>query len=146
MSGIASLSSVAYKKGSWMRYTLWGLAVICIAVLMTTFFGMLNGEISAAVPDGYKFSVTNNYSDKSRVRTTYYVYDNRIFVEDESFEKDSVNRIVLVYEGVNTDSLVLDPNDTIEICELGTCYQVPKVLAVIKKLVSKKTGREYIGI
>ena len=143
---MVEMTAVSYKKGNWMRYTLWGLAVICITFLMITFFSVLNGEISATVPEGYKFSVTNNYSEGSHNRTTYYVYDNRIFVEDESFEKNSVNRTVLVYDNISTDSLTLDLDDTIEICELGACHQVPKVLAVIKKLVSGKTGREYIGI
>ena len=106
----------------------------------------MNGEISAAVPSGYKFSVTNNYGDNNKIRTTYYVYENSIFAEDESFDKNSVSRIVLVYDDINTDPLVLDYNDTIEICELGSCHQSPKVLLVIKKLISHKTGREYIGI
>lgn len=128
-----------------MRYTLWGLATICIIALFSFFINAVNGEISAAVPEGYKFSVTDNYSEGSRVRTTYYVYDGHILVEDESFEKDEVNRAVRIYEGISTTDLTYDANDTIEVCELGTCYEKPKALAVIKRLLSRKVGREYIG-
>ena len=80
------------------------------------------------------------------MRTTYYVYSNKILVEDENFTADSVDRTVMVYDGINTVPLNLDTNDTIEICELGSCHQVPKVLSVVKQLVSRQTGREYIGL
>lgn len=146
MSDASKLTSVAYKKGNWMRYTLWGVAAVCIAVLFSTFFSMMNGEISAAVPPDYKFAVTDNYNSGSNIRTTYYVYDNRIFVEDEGFESASVNRTVMIYDGINTASLELDEEDTIDICELGTCHQVPKVLPVIKQLISRRPGREYLGL
>ena len=129
-----------------MRYTLWGAAAVCIVVLFSTFSNMMNGEISAAVPLGYKFAVTDNYNEGSNIRTTYYVYNDRIFVEDESFESTSVNRTVMVYDGVNTNSLELDGEDTIDICELGACHQVPKVLSVIKQLISRRPGREYLGL
>ena len=139
------LTSVAYKKGNWMRYTLWGLAAICIAVLFMTFFSTLNGEVSASVPEGYRFSVTDNYAEGSKVRTTYYVYDDQILVEDESFEDNRVNRIVMIYDNVKTSSIVYDPDDVTSICELGACSDKPKALAVIKSLISHKIGREYLG-
>ena len=146
MNSITGISSVAYKKGNWLRYTLWGTASICIGLLLFTFFQTVNGTISASVPEGYKFSVTDNYAEGSKIRTTYYVYEDRIFVEDESFDKDTVNRTVFVYDNINTDLLSLDANDTTEICELGSCHSAPKVLSVVKKLVSQKVGREYIGL
>ncbi len=144
--GSKELSAVAYKKGNWMRYTLWGLAAVCIFILFSTFLNLMNGEISAAVPDDYNFSVTDNYAEGSKLRTTYYVYDDKILVVDESFKSDSVDRSVMIYDGINTSSLRYDENDTIEICELGSCYARPKVLAVIKNLISHKIGREYIGL
>lgn len=146
MSGAAELTSVAYKKGNWMRYTLWAVAAICIAILFSTFFSMMNGEISAAVPAGYKFSVVDNYTDGSNLRTTYYVYDDHIIVEDESFKADAVNRTVMIYDGISTTSLTLNNDDTTEICELGTCHSVPKVLFVVKQLISRRPGREYLGL
>ena len=81
------LTAVAYKKGNWMRYTLWALAAVCIGVLFMTFFNTLNGEVSASVPDGYRFSVTDNYNEGSKVRTTYYVYDDKIFVEASPIDR-----------------------------------------------------------
>lgn len=146
MSGAATLTSVAYKKGNWMRYTLWGLGAICVAMLFSTFFNMMNSEISAAVPEGYKFAVTDNYTEGSKVRTTYYVYNNKVLVEDESFEPGTVNRTVMIYDDINTTSLNLDTEDTTDICELGSCHQAPKALSVVKQLISRRPGREYIGL
>lgn len=140
------LTAVAYKKGNWMRYTLWALAAICIAVLIFTFTNMMNGEVSGAVPEGYRFAVTDNYNEGSSIRTTYYVYDNKILVEDESFDNNSVDRTMMIYDSVNTSSLNYDENDTTTICELGSCNERPKVLAVIKNLISRKIGREYLGL
>lgn len=140
------LSNVAYKKGNWMRYTLWGLATVCIIILFSVFINMMNGEISAAIPDGYRFSVTDNYSEGSKIRTTYYVYKDHVIVEDESFENGTVNRALLVYDDINASNLSFNADDTAEVCELGACYERPKVLAVIKKLISRKVGREYIGV
>ena len=140
-----NLSNVAYKNGNILRYSLWSMAAICITLLISTFLSTLNGEISAAIPDGYRFSVTDNYTEGSKLRTTYYVYNDHILVEDESFEADSVNRVVLIYDNINTSTLVLDKEDTTEICEYGAFYAKPKVLATIKKLISRKAGHEYIG-
>lgn len=142
----AELSSVAYKKGNWMRYTLWGLAVICIVVLGMTFANMMNGEISAAVPNGYRFSVTDNYLEGSNIRTTYYVYDDKIIVEDQSVDDGTVNRAVMVYDNLDTSSLTFNEEETAEICNLGTCRIRPKIISTIKKMLSKKVGREYIGL
>lgn len=145
MTDIAKLSNVAYKKGNLMRYSLWALAAICIGVLVYSFITMMNGDVSASVPEGYRFSVTDNYIEGSNIRTRYYVYDDKIIVEDESINDDVVNRSVLVYDDVNTMPLRYD-EDTIELCELGTCREKPKILATIKSLISRKIGREYIGL
>ncbi len=145
MTELANISSVAYKKGNWMRYTLWGLATLCVLVLAVTFVNTMNGEISASVPDGYKFMLTDNYGEGSNVRTTYYVYDGKILMEDESFMDDKVNRVVMIYDGINTNDLTLDNEDRVDVCELGSCKSHPKVLMTIKNLISRKTGREYIG-
>jgi hypothetical protein len=47
---------------------------------------------------------------------------------------------------LDSEPLELDEEDTIDICELGTCHQVPKVLSVIKQLISRRPGREYLGL
>ena len=105
----------------------------------------MSGNVSASVPEGYRFSVTDNYVEGSKNRTTYYIYDDRILVEDESFNDDSVNRVVTAYDGINTASLKND-NDTMELCELGSCAEKLKILVTIKKLISRRVGREYIGL
>ena len=145
MTSINNISSVAYKKGNWMRYTLWALAAICIGVLIYTFINTMNSSVSASVPGGYRFSVTDNYTEGSNIRTIYYVYDDRILVEDESVADNTVNRSILIYDNINTTTLDYD-EDTIELCELGTCLEKPKILATIKSLISRKIGREYIGL
>ena len=145
MTSISKLSNVAYKKGNWMRYTLWALAALCIGILIYTFINTMNGNVSAAVPEGYRFSVTDNYIEGSNIRTRYYVYDDKILVEDESVVDNTVNRSLLVYDNINTISLKYD-DDTIELCELGACQEKPKILATIKSLISRKIGREYIGL
>lgn len=144
MSG-TELSSVAYKKGNWMRYTLWGFAAICISVLVINLLGIMHSDGAAAVPEGYNFSVTDRYNDSDKVKTVYYVYDGKIIVEDESFDDEGVNRIVMVYDNISTSSLKYNEEDTTEICELGACREQPKVLAVIKRLISRNIGREYLG-
>ena len=128
-----------------MRYSLWALAAICIGVLVYSFITMMNGEVSASVPEGYKFSVTDNYVEGSNIRTRYYVYDDKILVEDESIVGDNLNRSVLIYDGFNTSSLQYD-EETIELCELGSCSEKPRILTTIKSLISRKIGREYIGL
>ena len=144
MSG-PKLTSVAYKKGNWMRYTLWGFAAVCIGTLIVNILGIMNSEGAVAVPEGYNFSVTDRYNGSGKVKTIYYVYDGKIIVEDESFDDDGVNRTLVVYDGLSTSGLKYDENDTAELCEFGTCKEQPKVLSVIKKLISRKIGREYIG-
>lgn len=144
MTDIANISNVAYKKGNWMRYSLWALAAICIVTLIYTFISMINGEVSATVPEGYRFSVTDNYIEGSNIRTRYYVYDDKIIVEDESTVDSKVNRSLLIYDNVSTTGLQYD-DDTIKLCELGACREKPKVLVTIKRLISRKIGREYIG-
>ena len=124
-----------------MRYTLWALAAICIGVLIYTFINTMNSSVSASVPGGYRFSVTDNYTEGSNIRTIYYVYDDRILVEDESVADNTVNRSILIYDNINTTTLDYD-EDTIELCELGTCLEKPKILATIKSLISRKIGRE----
>ncbi len=128
-----------------MRYSLWVLAAICIGILIYAFINAMNGGVSASVPEGYRFSVTDNYTEGSNIRTRYYVYDDHIIAEDESIYDNVVNRSVLIYDDINTTSLKYD-EETIEFCELGACSEKPKILATIKSLISRKIGREYIGL
>ena len=145
MTDIANITNVAYKKGNWMRYTLWGLAGVCIGILIYTFINTMNSSVSASVPEGYRFSVTDNYVEGSNIRTNYYVYDDHILVEDESVTDNTVNRSMMIYDDINTTSLKYDEG-TMQLCELGACREKPRILATIKALISRKIGREYIGL
>jgi len=145
LTDIANLSNVAYKKGNWMRYSLWALAALCIGALIYSFVSMMNGEVSASVPEGYRFVVTDNYTEGSNIRTRYYVYDDKILVEDESTNDNVVSRTVMIYDSVSTSGLKYD-EETLELCELGSCKEKPKILSTIKSLISRKIGREYIGL
>lgn len=106
---------------------------------------MMNGEVSASVPEGYRFVVTDNYVEGSNIRTRYYVYDDKILVEDESTNDNVVSRTVMIYDSVSTSGLEYD-EETLELCELGSCKEKPKILSTIKSLISRKIGREYIGL
>lgn len=128
-----------------MRYTLWALAAVCIGTLVYTFINTLSSDVSASVPEGYRFVVTDNYVEGSNIRTKYYVYDDKIMAEDESIHDNNVNRAILVYDNINTTTLQYD-DETIELCELGSCSEKPRILATIKSLISRKIGREYIGL
>lgn len=145
MTTTANISSVAYKKGNLMRYVLWALGATCIGIMIYTFFTTMNASISASAPPGYNFSVVDNYNGNGKLRTTYYVYDDKIFVENESFNDDSVDRSTRIYEGINTTNLDYNPKELAKTCELGACYKLPKVINDIKALLSDQVGREYIG-
>ena len=144
MSG-AELTSVAYKKGNWLRYTLWALAAVCIGVLIYFFVNTLREATASSVPEGYAFAATDGHGSDGKLRTTYYVYDDKILVEDETFKENSVDRIIIIYENIGTDSLSYNFDDTIEICEADNCYNRPRVITKIQKLLAGKIGREYTG-
>ena len=131
-----------------MRYILWGIGALCVTILLVSFISMMNTDVtSASAPEGYRFSVVDEYTEDSNISTTYYVYDdNRIITKDESVIDGKINASMLIYDGISTATLSLDEDDTIEICELGACIEKPKIIAVIKKLISRKIGREYIGL
>ena len=141
------ITEVTYKKGNKIRYTLWGLGATLIIFLGVTFLNLVNADVSASVPRDYKFAVIDNYTNGSGLRTTYYVYEDKILVEDENkYGEDGVDRVVMIYDNISTTDLRLDSEDRMDICELGTCQSQPKILFTIKKLLSHKIGREYIGL
>lgn len=144
MTKVANMSNVAYKKGNWMRYALWGIAAICIGGLIFSFVVAMNEEMSSSIPDGYKFALTDDSKKTSGSKTTYYVYDNKILVENEEGSGETINRIVMMYN-VNTEVLDYDA-EAVQQCELDNCKEKSEILESIKHLILWKTGREYRGL
>lgn len=138
------IDSVTYKKGSKTRLIVWGMVAVLVGISIMTFVSLVDHEVSAAVPEGYRFVVVDNYASGGKVRTTYYVYDGKILVEDESRTNDKIDRTVMVYDDVNTQDLKINQEDQMEICELGSCSSQPKILATIKRLLQHRIGRQYI--
>lgn len=146
MSG--SLSSVAYKKGNLMRYALWVLATVCVGLLIYTFVSAMSGEFSTPVPDGYKFIITDNYGKNRQNHTKYYIYDDKILVETENYNdgESSYDHSAVIYDNVNTSGLSYQSEDDAEDCEMqDSCTAKAKALTDIRRLISGKPGREYIG-
>ena len=143
--GSRELSSVTYKKGNWVRYSLWGIATLCIGILIFMFVLTLNNEISATAPNGYKFSISDNYDKDNNTYTTYYIYDDHILVEKRQPKDDNSKPIGIIYDNINTSSLIKEYDDSLNNCGTDDCYPSSKILTAIKKLISNKPGREYIG-
>lgn len=146
MTVLGGIDSVTYKKGNKMRYALWGIALIGVIFLATTFGKVLHEQVSATVPEGYRFSVSDNKWASGGLKTVYYVYDDKILVEDINLYVDdekNVDRVVTIYDDINTVDLRYDEDGE---CDDGEPLSEPKILTTIKSLVSRKIGRQYIGL
>ena len=143
MTDIANLSNVAYKKGNWMRYTLWMFAAACIGLLIYYLVVVFNGETVVRVPEGYKFSLTDNYHEGDTRKTTYYAYESKIMVEDEYFTNEGVNKVIMTYDA-DTEALGFDA-DKVQRCEQENCKEKSEMLSAVKKMILWKIGREYKG-
>ena len=143
MTVVAEISNVSYKKGNLMRYTLWGFVLVGMIFLATTFGKVMHEQVSAVVPEGYRFLVTDKRWASGGLKTVYYVYDDKILVEDINLyaDGDEVDRAVRIYDDISTYGLEYD-ND----CDEEDVLCEPKVLTTIRNLVSRKIGREYIGL
>ena len=149
MTGVIEMSSVSYEKGNWLRYTLWGVALLAIAVLIITFLQVISDGGSQAIPPGYKFAVTdsrdNDEGTGSEV-TTYYVYDDRILVDNETIKDRKTSETIMIYDGLNTRELVAAAEEANKDCDQDSCRKNPKVVAKVKKFISGRVGREYTGL
>jgi len=131
------------KKNKFVQYGFWIIAGIAAAVAIFLLVSNMNNDSNSAnVPDGYKFVVEDHYASNGQGWATYYVYDSYVIVRKDS--ESSKERPMMIYD-VDTASLVYKENDTTKVCDKEACYDYPKVINNIKKLISKKTGREYIG-
>lgn len=130
------------KKSVRILFFIIIIAVAGLAVWL--FMNFLNNN-TKAVPDGYKFSVANHASSDSSKWVTYYVYDKYIIEQkDTSSAQASSASPALIYEGLDTTSLVLDEKSLTKVCDQAACYKYPKVVDEIKKLLTGRPSREYI--
>ena len=98
------------------------IIIIAIIGLAVWLFGNFLNNNTKAVPDGY------------------YVYDKYIIEQ-----KDPASAAYpLIYEGLDTTSLVLDEKSLAKVCDQSACYKYPKVVDEIKKLLTGRPSREYI--
>lgn len=111
------------------------------------FISTMNGGISAHIPEGYRFAITENYDENSNIRTSYYVYDDRVLIEKESYDNNGLNRAMIMYEGIDTKKISFDPDSDAEDCEeTNTCKARTKTISAIRKLISHANGREFVGL
>lgn len=150
MTGVVEMSSVSYRKGGWMRYTLWGVAFVVLIILIITFMSAISDSSSRAIPAGYKFAVIDNHESDNNgndtTTTTYYVYTDRIMVEDDTIRGRKSEKIIMIYDGINTEELVAVANEANKDCTNESCRKNPKVVAKVKKAISGRVGREYTGL
>lgn len=142
MSG-QELSSVAYKKGNFVRYGLWAIVIALLIISAVISVQILKNEFSSTVPSGYKFLVADAQAEANGTRTTYYVYADSILVDTLDLTSESSIRNSYIYDNIDTSSLELDLEDTYDECDKNDCYKIPKVVSSIKKMIQGKAGREY---
>lgn len=135
-------NSADEKKQTFLRYGFWIVAIILAAVAIFVVVNVIGGKASESVPSGYKFVVEDHYAKSGNGWATYYVYDSYVLVKKDG-ENDK-GEPPMIYD-IDTSKLSYNENDTTKICDTDSCYQYPKVLTTIKKLISNKFGREYTG-
>ena len=128
-----------------MRYGLWAIVIILLVILITISVRTIQNEFSSNVPQDYNFSVTDLQNKNIGITTIYYVYSDHIIVEriSQSENNSVVKSDYLIYENINTSSLVYDETAVDTVCDSESCQEIPKVIAKIKKLLNNKASREY---
>ena len=95
------------------------------------------------VPSGYKYVIEDHYSKSGNGWATYYIYDTYVLVKKDS--EENKDELPMIYDGIDASKLNYDESDTTKICDTDSCYNYPKILTTIKKLIANKFGREYTG-
>ena len=109
MSG--ELSSVAYKKESWKRYVLWEIVATLLIMTAIVWVRSIKQEFDSGMPEGYRFMVADERSEEKGVKTVYYVYDNKIIVEQAGLGEGDEKKPTLIYDGIDTSTLEYDEED-----------------------------------
>lgn len=130
------------KRERWLQYGFWIFAALIAVAAIFILINVTSAESGLNVPSGYKFIIEDHHPKSDNTWATYYVYDDYVLVQ-----KDSVaakDEPLMIYDGIDTSKLNYDENDTTKVCDADSCYHYPKALTTLKKLISKKSGREYI--
>lgn len=137
------ITSVAYKKGNWVRYGLWAIVAALLVASGVITAQILKEQFSSDVPKDYKFLVADEQTEAKGIHTTYYVYDNSIIVKQEKLDSEPPEKTLVIYNDIDTSSLVLNTEETTNVCDSDACYHIPKVVASIKKIIANRASREY---
>ena len=135
--------STSTNQNKIVRYGFWTAAILMVAIAGTFFASFFNSQMVTKFPDGFKFIVTDNSSKNQSEWTTYYVYDTYIIVSKEKTDESAISPN-LVYEGLNTSTLVYKKDEVSKKCDSEACYSYPKVVDSIKKLLIGRPSREYV--
>ena len=130
------------KKDKWLQCGFWVIAFALAVTAIVFFIGTFDHKVKEPVPSGYKFMVEDHYAKSGTGWATYYVYDSYILVRKDDSENA---RPPMIYDVTDAAKLTYDENDTVRTCDADSCYNYPKVLNTIKKLIANKFGREYTG-
>ena len=143
MSNTKQQTSAFLRKDGWVRYVMWGLAVLMVGLGVFVVIKIMNNKVSLAVPGGYRFVVADsNGTDE----TTYYVYDDKIITDTvRTVEGMVVKTTTMVYDSVDTSRVVYNEEDATIVCMVSECKNKKKPLAVAKDIISHNAGREFIG-
>ena len=130
-----------YKKEKWVRYAFWFLAGVLVAIVIAILVSFLNNKTTVRVPNGYAYAIEEHFAKNNNLWSTYYVYDNYILITKDNGEDNPI----MAYDGIGASNLSYKEGDTVRTCDEDSCFDYPKVLITIKKLIANKIGREYTG-
>ncbi len=145
MNNLTVIDSVK-RQNKIIHYGLWIISTVIISLAISFFIKLLNNHVLQPIPDGYRFSVVDHSTTNTADWKTYYIYDNQIIVYKEFPDESSSSSPAVIYDNLDTTDLVLNEEDLAKSCDSGGCYQYPKVLNEIKKLIAGKVSREFLRL
>lgn len=132
------------KVEKWLKGCFLILVVVSVGVAAWYFVGMVQKKIVLAAPVGYRLAIAEDVGKNNRV--VYYVYDDKVFKEEEKYEEgELVSDVFMVYDGVDTSAIEYEGEDATGVCTVSECKEKKKALAALKKTLNGKASREYIG-
>lgn len=138
--------SLFLKKDGWIRWLFWGMAIVLIVLGAFAVVKIMEKTSVSGVPANYTFVVVDDAEAASGLTVTYYVYSNKVIADTErNIEGRSLKGSILVYDEVDTSTVVYEGEDATEACVVSACKDKKKALREVKKIIANSVGREYIG-